>query len=70
MQKAYVYVGGIFSVFYIIIGLFMATGRVSLAPLGMSAGLSQLIGAIVIAYGIFRAFMFFKRYKAIRRGEG
>lgn len=70
MQKAYIYVGGIFSVFYLIIGLFMATGRVSLAPFGISQTVSSLIGAVVIAYGIFRAIMFFKRYKAIKRGEG
>ncbi|NNM95725.1 MAG: hypothetical protein HKL88_09760 [Bacteroidia bacterium] len=63
LQKVYLFVGGIFSVFYIVAGLFISTGRISF---GMQPSVRFLFGAGIIAYGIFRAFMFYKKYKAAK----
>jgi len=66
LQKAYIFVGGIFSVFYIVVGLFLCTGRLRF---GMEPGMSFLFGAGIIGYGIFRAYMFYKKYKASKNNE-
>ena len=61
MQKAYLIIGGTFSVFYVVVGLLLCTGRLTL---GMESSMRFLVGAGIFAYGIFRAFVFYKRYKA------
>jgi hypothetical protein len=64
--KPYIYIGGIFSVFYISVGLLLATGRMTL---GMEPQMRFLVGAASMAYGAFRAFLFYKRYKASKEEE-
>ncbi len=63
LQKAYLFVGGFFSVFYLVVGLFICTGRLNF---GMAAGLNFLFGAAIICYGIFRGYVFYKKYKVSR----
>lgn len=67
IQKAYLFVGGIFSVFYLVVGLFFCTGRINF---GLNSGLNFLFGAAIMGYGIFRAFVFYKKYKASKNNEG
>jgi len=64
LQKGYLYIGGIFSVFYFVVGLFVCTGRLSF---WMSPSMSLLFGCGIIIYSVFRAFMFFRQYKAYKR---
>jgi hypothetical protein len=60
ISKAYLYVGGIFSVFYVVVGLMLCSGRLTF---GMEPSMRVLVGAGIIVYGIFRAFIFYKKYK-------
>jgi hypothetical protein len=66
MQKAYLIIGGTFSVFYVVVGLLLCTGRLTL---GMESSMRFLVGAGIFAYGIFRAFVFYKRYKASKEDQ-
>jgi len=66
LQKAYLFIGGTFSVFYVVVGLMLCTGRLTF---GMESSMRFLVGAGILAYGIFRAFMFYKRYKASKEGQ-
>ena len=60
LQKAYLFVGGTFSVVYVVAGLLIATGRLAF---GMEPSMRFLIGVGIMLYGIFRAFIFFRKYK-------
>ena len=66
LQKAYLFIGGTFSVFYVAVGLLIATGRISF---GMEPSLRFLVGLGIMLYGIFRGFMFYKRYKQSKQEE-
>jgi hypothetical protein len=66
LQKAYLFIGGTFSVFYVVLGLLLCTGRMTL---GMEPSMRFLVGAGILAYGIFRAFVFYRKYKASKEEE-
>jgi hypothetical protein len=66
MQKAYLFIGGTFSVFYVVVGLLLCTGRLTL---GMESSMRFLVGAGIFAYGVFRAFVFYRRYKASKEEQ-
>jgi hypothetical protein len=66
LQKAYLFVGGTFSVFYIVVGLMLCSGRITF---GMDPSPRFLVGAGIIGYGVFRGFIFFKKYKQSKEGQ-
>jgi hypothetical protein len=66
LHIAYLFIGGTFSVFYLVVGLLLISGKLSF---GMEPTVRFLVGAGVMAYGIFRAFMFYKKYKEFRQEE-
>ncbi|MGP8216543.1 MAG: hypothetical protein ACLQQ4_13325 [Bacteroidia bacterium] len=58
------FVGGIFSFFYILFGALMIMGKITLFDLEPVN--RKLLGAAVLAYGVFRLYLFFRRYKQMR----
>ena len=66
LQKAYLFVGGIFSVFYITVALMLGSGRISF---GMEPTMRLLVGAGILLYGLFRGFIFYRKYKQSKEGE-
>ncbi|HTB08095.1 MAG TPA: hypothetical protein VK806_14185 [Bacteroidia bacterium] len=66
LQKFYILIGSIFSVFYVFVGIMFLTGLVTF---GLEYQARMLFGIGIFAYGIFRVFMFYKRYKRMREGE-
>jgi hypothetical protein len=66
LQKAYLFIGGTFSVFYVAVGLMICTGKVAF---GMEPSLRFLVGLGILLYGVFRAFIFFKKYKQYKQDQ-
>jgi hypothetical protein len=66
LQKFYLLIGSIFSVFYIFAGIMFLTGLVTF---GLDYQPRMLFGTGIFAYGIFRVYMFYKRYKRMREGQ-
>ena len=60
LKSAYLIIGGTFSIFYLVVGLMLATGKLTF---GMEPSVRFFVGAGIMAYGIFRAFLFYKKYK-------
>jgi small-conductance mechanosensitive channel len=60
LQTAYLFIGGIFSVFYVTVGLMLCSGRISF---GMEPTMRLLVGAGILLYGLFRGFVFYRKYK-------
>jgi len=63
LKVAYLFIGGTFSIFYLVVGLMLTAGRFTF---GMEPSVRVLVGVVIIVYGIFRAFMFYKKYKEFR----
>jgi hypothetical protein len=66
LQKFYFVIGSVFSAFYIFAGIMFLTGLVTF---GIDYNARMLFGTGIFAYGIFRIFMFYKRYKRMRGEE-
>lgn len=66
LHSFYMLVGGIFSFFYIIVGILFLLRRITL---GIDPKMANYIGTGILAYGLFRLYMFYKRYKAMREDE-
>lgn len=66
MQHFYMLIGGIFSFFYIIVGVLFLLRRLTF---GIDPKMVNYIGTGILAYGLFRLYVFYKRYKAMREEE-
>ena len=66
LQNILMFVGGINSFLYIAIGILFLLGKITL---GLDVTLAKLLGGAVLAYGLFRLYLFFQRYKRMREEE-
>jgi hypothetical protein len=66
IQNMMLFIGGVLSFFYVTLGILFIIGKVSF---GWTPTTGMFFGFAILAYGIFRAYLFYQRYKRMREEE-
>jgi hypothetical protein len=66
-SRILMFVGAMMSFFYIAFGLGMVLGGLNLFDLNPTN--LKLLGAGILAYGVFRLYLFIQRFRQMRKGE-